>query len=115
MEEDDVSTDLILINLQEKICGLSNFLNKNLLSDTKFAPKYCDMTPERRNSGARDPAVHGERICKHIHCYEMAHSSHVVATREELLEVVFSVWSLPRLSKGVSFASAPSQESAVSE
>jgi hypothetical protein len=33
----------------------------------------------------------------------MAHTSHVVATTEELLEAVYSVRSVPRLYKGVRF------------
>jgi hypothetical protein len=40
----------------------------------------------------------------------MAHTSHVVATTEEVLKAVFSVWSMPRLYKGVSFASVYSPE-----
>jgi hypothetical protein len=61
------------------------------------------MTPEKRNSGARETAVARERICKHTHCKAMAHTSHVVATIEELLEAMFSLQSVLRLYKGVSF------------
>jgi hypothetical protein len=71
------------------------------------------MTPERRNSRARETAVAREWLYKHIHCQAMAHTSHMVAAIEELLEAMFSVRSMPRLYKGVSFVSVDSLELAV--
>jgi hypothetical protein len=66
------------------------------------------MTPERRNSGAREMVIAREWLCKHIHCQTKAHTSHMVTTIEDLLEVVFSVQSMLRLYKGVSCASVDS-------
>jgi hypothetical protein len=62
------------------------------------------MTPERRNSGARETAVARQRVCKHIHCWVMPHTSHKVATIEEQLKAVFSVRSLQGLHKWIRFS-----------
>jgi hypothetical protein len=48
--------------------------------------EHCDMTPESWYSGAgRD----GQRLCKHVPAATNTH-----ATIEELLNAIFSMWSL---------------------